>query len=778
MHKGLVLGIVGTAVAISAAGMVYWGGSYGMRRISRRSAGVETAGSLARIDLLSPYDRAVFPPESVAPSFTWSTDAVGVETWEIRVSFESGAPIVAHVARPEWTPNANNWKIIKQRSSVQPARVSVIGIAASPSGKKLAEGAITIFSSTDPVAAPIFYREVILPFIEAVKDPAEIRWRFGTIDSPNRPPVVLENLPVCGNCHSFSSDGKVLGMDVDYANDKGSYVMTDTAPEMVLGKDKVISWSQFRKADKQPTFGLLSQVSPDGRYAVSTVKDRSVFVARPDLAFSQLFFPLKGILAIYDRLTNTFSALPGADDPAFVHSNPTWSPDGQFIVFARARAYNLKYIKETGAALLTAEECREFLSEGKTFRYDLYRIAFNGGKGGVAIPIQGASDNGRSNFFPKYSPDGKWIVYTQANSFMLLQPDSALHIIPAAGGQARRLECNTDRMNSWHSFSPNGKWLVFASKANSPYTQLFLSHIDEQGSSTPPILLSQFTGADRAANIPEFVNLAPGAITSIMANFVDDVSYMRTAEENVKAGDPEAAERLYRKALAVNSKNAEAQSFLGGLLTDRGQLQEAHQHLDAAIRLNPKDATAYYNLGNALTKERRYAEAIRNWKKSLEIDGKNVNARMNLGAVLLELGKAADAEKSVKAALALEPSNAQAHNLLGKILSRLERQDEARREWREAIRLDGLLVEAHESLGTMALQAGELELAVQHLTQALKAAPGSLSCLMSLATAYGLKGDIQRAKQLTERGADVARATGQKELELELRARLKSFSGG
>ena len=64
---------------------------------------------------------------------------------------------------------------------------------------------------------------------------------------------------------------------------------------------------------------------------------------------------------------------------------------------------------------------------------------------------------------------------------MLLQPDSELYIMPAAGGEARRLECNTARMNSWHSWSPNGKWLVFSSKANSPYTQLFLTHIDEQG---------------------------------------------------------------------------------------------------------------------------------------------------------------------------------------------------------------------------------------------------------------------------------------------------------
>ena len=39
-----------------------------------------------------------------------------------------------------------------------------------------------------------------------------------------------------------------------------------------------------------------------------------------------------------------------------------------------------------------------------------------------------------SNFFPKYSPDGKWIVFCKAKSYMLLQPDSELYIIPAEGG--------------------------------------------------------------------------------------------------------------------------------------------------------------------------------------------------------------------------------------------------------------------------------------------------------------------------------------------------------
>ena len=76
-----------------------------------------------------------------------------------------------------------------------------------------------------------------------------------------------------------------------------------------------------------------------------------------------------------------------------------------------------------------------------------------GVKGGKAEPMRGASGNGRSNYFPKFSPDGRWIVFCQASNYMLLQPDSQLYIIPAAGGEARRLGCNLGRMNSWHTWS-------------------------------------------------------------------------------------------------------------------------------------------------------------------------------------------------------------------------------------------------------------------------------------------------------------------------------------
>ena len=118
-------------------------------------------------------------------------------------------------------------------------------------------------------------------------------------------------------------------------------------------------------------------------------------------------------------------------------------------------------------------------------QYDLYRIPFNGGKGGKAERIAGASENGMSNNFPKVSPDGKWIVFVRNKNGLLMRPDSQLYIVPFEGGAERPMRSNQTVMNSWHSFSPNGRWLVFSSKSPSLYTQMYLTHIDEKGNDSP-----------------------------------------------------------------------------------------------------------------------------------------------------------------------------------------------------------------------------------------------------------------------------------------------------
>jgi hypothetical protein len=248
---------------------------------------------------------------------------------------------------------------------------------------------------------------------------------------------------------------------------------------------------------------------------VGTVHDISYAAITTDVAFSQAFFPTYGILAWFDSRTKSIRPLPGADDPGFVQTDPSWRLDGKVLVFAKTETLNQYH--DDISTVKTHIEMVGIHALNKRFpvQFNLYSLPFNNGRGGVATPIKGASHNDKSNYFGRYSPDGRWIVFTQSDSGIMLQPDSALYIVPAKGGVARRMRCNQPRFNSWHSFSPNGRWLLFSSKARSPFTEIYLTHIDEEGNDTPPVRLARFSDAQFAANVPEFVNIPVGAIERI-----------------------------------------------------------------------------------------------------------------------------------------------------------------------------------------------------------------------------------------------------------------------
>jgi len=211
-------------------------------------------------------------------------------------------------------------------------------------------------------------------------------------------------------------------------------------------------------------------------------------------------------------------------------------------------------------------------------------------------------------------------------------------------------------MNSWHSWSPNSRWLVFSSKAYSDYTQLFLTHINEQGRSSPAVLLSHLTAPDRAANIPEFVKLDPHAIKIIREQFVDDLSFVRAATQFVKAKDFDRAVQACRKALELNPKNAEAHHTLAFALRNKGLLKEGTPHLLEAIRLDPNHIDARYNLGLAMIYQGKLDEAVTHFSRVLQLDPNHAKAHADLASVLLLKNMPAEAVTHLSQAIRIDHS--------------------------------------------------------------------------------------------------------------------------
>lgn len=736
-----------------------------------------------------PLDGSLFPPEIVPSPFFWRDSREESDVWLIELSLRQGEEpvyIITQGKRPPpsidpeceveaggyregevltgtnyWKPDPDLWSLMKERSVDHPIALRIYGFNRDDPARILSQAQLTMRTSRDPVGAPIFYRDVpLMPSLtkDGTIKPLSpdaiplVKLRLRDI-SESKSNVALENPFTCVNCHSFSRDGKTMGMDVDGPDgDKGAYGLAPVEQEVSFTQDRIISWNSFReKIPDHKTIGLFSQVSPDGQHVVSTVNE-SVFVANyRDFRFLQSFFPTGGILAVYSRQTGEMNALPGATDPSYVHTNANWSPDGRYLVFSRARSRK---------AYRSSTRPQRANDPAETqIQYDLYRIPFNNGSGGVAVPLRGASRNGKSNSFPKYSPDGKWIVYVQAENGQLLRPDSELYIIPGEGGKARRLSCNTPLMNSWHSWSPNGKWLVFSSKWLTPFTQMFLTHIDENGNSTPPILVPEATADNRAVNIPEFVNFGADDLKQIEIPAMSYALYARDGIQKARMKQYAEAIKEYETALRLEphypmvhynlgtlylelrkfeearthlekvieleSNNSLAHNNLGAVYFELGEYARARQHFSQAIRVAPLFAEAYRNLGELEVLQGNVAEAEALLRKALlcyeELDNTVASevawTAVRLGNLLVDDGKLDEAEVYYRKTVLLTPEHPVAYYNLAQIFSRKGKKDQAFTMYRETLVRDPEFAEAHFDLAGLLKQRGQFKEAVEHYSR-------------------------------------------------------------
>jgi tetratricopeptide (TPR) repeat protein len=617
-------------------------------------------------------------------------------------------------------------------------------------------GRVTLTTSADLVGAPIFYRDVPLMPSEGARHVVQplapsklslIAWRLRDIGKPESR-LLMTGLHTCANCHSFSADGKTMGMDVDGpGNDKGLYAVVPVGQHMAIRNEDTVSWNTDLRVG-QSRVGFMSQVSSDGRYVLTTFAGRdqsigsSYFVTNfKDYRFLQVFYPTRGILAWYSREIGRREPLPGADDPRYVQTDGVWSPDGKYIVFARAEA---KEPHPEGIPQPTeANDPNEV-----QIQYNLYRVPFNDGKGGMAEPVAGASNNGMSNSFPKISPDGRWIVFVKARNAQLMRPDSELYIVPSAGGAARKMRCNMSPMNSWHSFSPNGRWMVFSSKSRSPYTQMYLTHIDADGNDSPPILIEDSTAANRAVNLPEFVNITPEGILDMASPASDLYRLIDEAGDLESAGDKAGAIEAWRKAIAMDPDDARVNNGMGVALTAAGGAKGAIFYLKKATQSNPNFLDAFYNLGTAEMQEHRVEEAIDAWQNVVRIYPGFFQGHEGLGFAFYMQGKYRESLTQLRLALDGEPDRVSVLTLAASLMA--TSADASLRSGPEAV--------------TLAERARDL-------TQAQ-----DISVLDTLSASYAETGRFEQAKEAVDRALALAEKQGDAVLAARLRAHQAKYA--
>lgn len=244
--------------------------------------------SSSELKISYPFNDALFPPEFPAPEFEWWSEVRETSNYDVALFTRNKKfSMQAVTNKPYWTPRETAWDSIKELSGNDRLCFTV-----KRSGRDEKSKRVFFSISRDSVGAPVLYRQMPIPFLLAEKSLDSMNFMLINFGSKKPPHIAMRGFPVCGNCHSLTIDGKTIGLDLDAGlRDKGGYFISQVNDTVLFNLENYTSWSRL---EQRRTFGLFSKISPDGRYVVTTVKDRVVMknTAITDVenaAYSQLF---------------------------------------------------------------------------------------------------------------------------------------------------------------------------------------------------------------------------------------------------------------------------------------------------------------------------------------------------------------------------------------------------------------------------------------------------------------------------------------------------------
>jgi Tfp pilus assembly protein PilF len=181
-----------------------------------------------------------------------------------------------------------------------------------------------------------------------------------------------------------------------------------------------------------------------------------------------------------------------------------------------------------------------------------------------------------------------------------------------------------------------------------------------------------------------------------------DDAFATLASAYVAVGRLDDAANALRRALALNPKRIDVLTYLGVLLADRGQPDEAVGYLEIAGR-DPSataailsilslteaqlgrageavaaagaasaragdDANVYLRLGHAMLLAQRVEVAEQFLARAVHLDPSNLEAITRLGIARAAAGKPAEAERLFRRAIALQPGYEPAQQALAKLI--------------------------------------------------------------------------------------------------------------
>ncbi len=440
----------------------------------------------AEIPTMEPdYAGVTFPPNIAAPSFILHGDAKGYQTEIGRrgeapsITVESGEDGFVTIPLKQW------WQLLE--SSAGDSLYFRFAMRGADGRWVGAKADVFCAVSTDSIDGYLVYRQ-LYPGYELWSDIGIYERTLANYDQR----AVLENKDFglqCINCHNFSANNPKQGTMIHVRGKQGGTLISRN------GKVEKIS-SRFQGAAHGATYPCWSR---DGRFIAFSAND-----------VGQIFHtagqkPIEVVdrgadLMVYDVDAHRAYSDSLIEGEEYMETFPCWAPDGKTLYFCRAKAF----------------KANETLPD--TVRYSLCAIDFDGNTGRFSNlrTIYAASDSLKSVSFPRVSPDGRWLMFTQSDygNFSIWHPESQLCIMDLQTGRWREMdEVNSESIESYHSWSSTGRWFVFSSKRlDGLWARPYIASFDPQsGVATKPFALPQkeadfYNRFTRTFNIPELIS--------------------------------------------------------------------------------------------------------------------------------------------------------------------------------------------------------------------------------------------------------------------------------
>jgi hypothetical protein len=440
---------------------------------------------VSQLQVITPEKGTLYPPNLCAPYVSWKDPQNNV--WQISIELD-GETHTFITRQTRWRFPKKLWDQIREKAVTQNAGLIIKGIQIDENtgdriGDIQATEPIPFRVSADPADNYIVYRLVEPPFSTHKTPNVYIR----DIRQDDAELFLSARREYCLNCHNFSSKQGNTGK------------LAFQVRSMVKVRNKLPTYLAIYDIDKQEGFKVrlpfeiqmttFMAWSPDSNKLAYSANQK-VATIKPIIIETQFAAMGASDIAVYDIENNDTYLVPGASDPNILEIYPRWSPDGNRMIFSRS---------PVGA-------------HPSQILYDLYVLDLNETQNPTPRPIEGACQNGRSNYYARFSPDGKWLSFCQSDGGDLIRSSSELCLLPGTlQGPAHRLECNTENAaDSWYSWSANSRWIVFSSKRGSGvYAYLYMTHIDDHGHASPAIPLPIAEEPYSSFNIPEFIHERP-----------------------------------------------------------------------------------------------------------------------------------------------------------------------------------------------------------------------------------------------------------------------------